>query len=197
MNHLPPKKSALLSTAEKLFTQYGMKRVTVEEICRQSGVSKMTFYKYFRNKIDIGEQVIDRLMDWGVAEYRKIMVDTGPYSEKIKRFIRFKMKAGDSIGESFLKEMFNSPYKSIREKIRKRTRDNLEIIKQDFKEAQDKGWIRSDLKVDFLIYILNQMSSMASDENLMRLYDSPKNLVREMISLFFYGIFPEESPDEN
>ena len=35
---------------KELFWKYGTKRVTVEEICREAGVSKMTYYKFFKNK---------------------------------------------------------------------------------------------------------------------------------------------------
>ncbi|NQV51449.1 MAG: helix-turn-helix transcriptional regulator, partial [Candidatus Marinimicrobia bacterium] len=45
----PPKEGDILRTAEKLFMQFGYNRVTVEEICREAKVSKVTFYKYFSN----------------------------------------------------------------------------------------------------------------------------------------------------
>ena len=46
-------------TAETLFKLYGIKRVTVEEICKKANVSKMTFYKYFRNKIELVKHIFN------------------------------------------------------------------------------------------------------------------------------------------
>ena len=47
------KETQIVETAEDLFTNHGIRRVTVEEIWRRAGVSKMTFYKYFANKIEL------------------------------------------------------------------------------------------------------------------------------------------------
>ena len=38
-----------------------------------------------------------------------------------------------------------------------------------YRKAQEKGEIRKDLKIDFMIYMLNQMMAMASDEKLLAL----------------------------
>jgi len=40
------KYNQIIDTSKKLFWKYGIKRVTIEEICREAGVSKMTFYKH-------------------------------------------------------------------------------------------------------------------------------------------------------
>ena len=41
------KSKLIVETATDLFMRYGVKRVTVEEICQTAKISKMTFYKYF------------------------------------------------------------------------------------------------------------------------------------------------------
>ena len=40
----------LFSTAKNLFFKFGLRRVSVEEICKKASVSKMTFYRNFNNK---------------------------------------------------------------------------------------------------------------------------------------------------
>ena len=40
----------LLSTATKLFYKYGINKVGIDEIVKQSGVTKMTLYKHFGSK---------------------------------------------------------------------------------------------------------------------------------------------------
>ena len=47
---LSQKKQQLVETGKKLFLKHGVKRISIEEICRESEVSKVTFYKYFKNK---------------------------------------------------------------------------------------------------------------------------------------------------
>jgi AcrR family transcriptional regulator len=41
----------ILAAGRDLFWKHGFKRVTIEEVCREAGASKMTFYKFFENKI--------------------------------------------------------------------------------------------------------------------------------------------------
>jgi AcrR family transcriptional regulator len=53
----------LLNTARELFFKHGTKRVTIEEICEKADVSKMTFYKFFRNKEDLGIRMLSQISD--------------------------------------------------------------------------------------------------------------------------------------
>ena len=48
----PKKEGDILRTAEDLFMQFGYDRVSVEEICREAKVSKVTFYKLLCNDAD-------------------------------------------------------------------------------------------------------------------------------------------------
>ncbi len=48
----------ILQAAQKLFGQFGLKKVTIEDIAKEASVSKVTLYKYFRNKDDIFEEVV-------------------------------------------------------------------------------------------------------------------------------------------
>ena len=56
------KATLLVDEAEKLFLRYGLEKVSVEEICQVAKVSKMTFYRYFQNKIHIFLFIINRIM---------------------------------------------------------------------------------------------------------------------------------------
>ncbi|MCG8572746.1 MAG: TetR/AcrR family transcriptional regulator [Spirochaetes bacterium] len=49
----PNKKTLLLEKAEKLFLHYGISRVTIDQITKEAGVGKGTFYLFFKNKEDI------------------------------------------------------------------------------------------------------------------------------------------------
>ena len=53
------KEQDILIAGKKLFFKYGLKKVTIEEICAEANVSKMTFYKYFPNKTALVKKVFD------------------------------------------------------------------------------------------------------------------------------------------
>ncbi len=50
-------------TIEELFLRRGIKNVTMDDISRELGISKKTLYKYYSNKEDVIEKVIDYLME--------------------------------------------------------------------------------------------------------------------------------------
>jgi len=64
---------------------------------------------------------------------------------------------------------------------------------KDYSEAQARGDIRPDIKPEFIMYILNKMIAMISDEELAKLYDSPRDITAELTNFFFYGILNREN----
>lgn len=183
-----PKYVQLVESAYGLFWKYGIKRVSVEEICRTAGVSKMTFYNHFKNKVELAVYVLEKVMQTGMEIYRNIMDREGPFAEKAADFVQMKMDASDGISQAILEDFLHSPIPEVAEYLNVKTRENLEMLLNDFSKAQKKGEIRPDIEPRFLLYFINQMRAMASDNNLIALYDSPLAMSRELLNLLFYGI---------
>ncbi len=76
----------VLAAARELFWKHGLKRVTVEEICREAGVSKMTFYKFFPNKVTLAKAVYDKEVETG---YEKFIELYGSPQELVMELARF------------------------------------------------------------------------------------------------------------
>ncbi|MBK7310120.1 MAG: TetR/AcrR family transcriptional regulator [Sphingobacteriaceae bacterium] len=57
----------ILEDAKELFFMYGLKRVTVDDICRHIGMSKKTLYLFFKNK----EELIECLLEKNINENKK------------------------------------------------------------------------------------------------------------------------------
>ncbi len=88
MNNTPSirrgnKKEQIVRTAEELFTRHESKRVTVEEICRQAHISKMTFYKHFANKVALVRHIRDVYVEEGFRKFDEIRAMAIPFARKI------------------------------------------------------------------------------------------------------------------
>jgi AcrR family transcriptional regulator len=59
----------ILIAAKELFWKHGFKRVSIEEVCREANVSKMTFYKHFKNKIELIKYLLNFIFDISVKNY--------------------------------------------------------------------------------------------------------------------------------
>jgi AcrR family transcriptional regulator len=179
-----------VEAAHALFWRYGIKRVSVEEICRTAGVSKMTFYHHFKNKVELALYVLRKVMQTGLDVYRDIMDRDVPFAEKAADFIQMKLDASDDVSREIIEELMHSPIPEIAEYMQQRSQKNVQLLLSDLKAAQEKGEIRADIKPEFLLYFINHMIELTSDEKLTALYDSPQGMSRELLNLFFYGILP-------
>jgi AcrR family transcriptional regulator len=178
----------LVDTAQHFFFQFGTKRVSIEEICKTAGVSKMTFYKYFRNKTDLITCLFQELTDLALKSYQQIMESDLPFETKVEQIIQYKKEQASHISQAFYHDLYQNPDPEIMSLVREKAAKNLQIVINDLREAQKKGHLRSDIKVEFIHYFLNHMLEMASDERLIQLYTSPQELTEELTQFFFYGI---------
>lgn len=53
------KEIEILRAAEKLFTAYGYKKVSIDEIVKKAGIAKGTFYLYFKNKDEVYCRILE------------------------------------------------------------------------------------------------------------------------------------------
>ena len=186
----------LVSTAHDLFMRFGIRRVSVEEICREANVSKMTFYKYFKNKIELTKYILTELYTEPMQEYRNIMAKKIPYAEKVKQIIELKHNQTNMVSQEFFKDFLKNPNPEIAALLDKFQKQFLVEILNDFKVARENGDIRPDVKPEFIVYFLNHINEMAQDQKLLNLYDSPNELIMELINFFFYGILTSKANSE-
>ncbi len=178
----------IIETARDLFMRYGIKRVTVEEICETAGVSKMTFYKHFNNKLDLALFILNKEFEEGINRYKRIMDQDIPYSKKAKEIIQMKLEISDDISREMLKDFAASSIPEVAELMHRISQENLELFFDDMVSAQKKGEIRPDINPKLIIYMLGQMQEMAADEWVLSMYESPQTLISEITNFFFYGI---------
>lgn len=181
-------KIILLKTAKNLFWKHGIRRVTVEEICKEAGVSKMTFYRNFKNKDELVEAIIEQLRSEGQEGYDKIMNQEIPFHQKIEQLIQFKYERSKGVSKEFIKDIYQSDNPKMVKRLEIEQQKIIKTIIKDFKKAQKEGAIRADLKMDFIVYMLNDINHKIMDPQLNKIYPSEEKLIMELTRYFFYGI---------
>lgn len=85
------KVQVILAAAQTLFSQFGLKKVTMDEIAGQAHVSKATVYKYFRNKNDLFDKVVE-MEAYELLRLIREAVDRAPtVEEKFKAHLVTRM----------------------------------------------------------------------------------------------------------
>ena len=183
-----PKRDLILRTGKELFWKFGFKRVTIEEICKEAGVSKMTYYKYFSNKLDLVKTLMDTILQESLEQYRRIIDSDVPYPEKVVQMIQLKRDNVQTMSNEFFRDYVQSADPEMINYLNQLTQENLQMFVNDFAKAQKEGDIRKDLKVGFIMYIMNHLVEMTHDNQLLDMYDKPEDLVMEITNFIFYGI---------
>jgi len=182
-----PKFKQIVNTAKELFYKFGIKRVSVEEICQTAQVSKMTFYKFFPNKIELSKYIFTELIEENETKYDEIMASDLSFAEKTDQVIKLKLDNVESMSNDLIKEILvadpdiNNLFHQKRQVIYEK------VIKQ-YIEAQKNGDIRPDIKPEFILYLLNALTELTKDENLINIYSNLTEMVKELTNFFFYGI---------
>ncbi len=181
----------LLHTARELFYRYGVQRVTVEEICNKANVSKVTFYKHFKNKNDLFLELIRQIMQEGMDEYKAIFQADIPFSEKVRKMVAMKKKHTEAMSYEMMNSIYANPDLEVQAMVREQTAKSMELHRQMIANAKARGDIRADVKPEFVLYFMNKLIELANDEQLKALYDSPREMSIELLNFMFYGILSE------
>jgi len=186
------KQDAILKSGRELFWKHGFRRVSVDEICKESQVSKMTFYRYFTDKTMLAKAVFDEEVAKGIIRFKEIMAADIPSSEKIRSMLMLKSESVNNISQEFLKDFYADNETGLKEYVADKTASSWKEIILDFKSAQEKGYFRNDFKPEFLLYISQKLIDIINDEYLLNLYGSPQEVIMELTRFFTYGISPVE-----
>lgn len=178
----------ILETAQRLFWKYGFKKVSIEEICREANVSKMTFYRFFKNKPELAKMVISVIMDNAMLGYSEIMKMDIPFSEKVTKQLILKHELTNEISKEFVMDIFSNDKLGLKEYWQDYADQFSNAILQDFKHAQEKGWIRKDLNLNFILYYQKKAIEMVYDPEINKMYGSLNELIMEVTNMFFFGI---------
>jgi len=182
----------ILIAAKELFWKYGFKRVTIEEVSREAKVSKMTFYKHFKNKIDLVKKIYELEVKKGMKKYRSIMDSDIPFVEKVEKSMELKREQTENLSPEFYNDILKGDIDELKKMFNETAQNNIQIILNDYIQAQKKGEIRKDIKPEFILYFMNHMMEMAKDQRLSGIYSTPNEMIMELNNFFFYGVLPRK-----
>ena len=77
------KKEDILKAAKELFSVYGYKKVSMNEIAEKANVTKKTIYSYFKDKEDLFKQILSNEMENMKTIIEKNEKKDIPYFERI------------------------------------------------------------------------------------------------------------------
>ena len=182
----------ILVAAHEKFWKYGFRRVTIEEICVQAKTSKMTFYRFFPNKTELAKAVFDTEFEKGVSRFKSLLADDTPAADKLRNMLLMKLEGSTDISREFLHDFYGNPELGLSAHIKQKNKLFRDELIEDIRIAQQKGIFRNDFNAEFFLLLAGKVSEMINDESLLKLFNTPQDLVLEIANLFTYGISPHK-----
>ena len=187
-----PKKEQILRAGKDLFWKFGFRRVTVEEICKEAGVSKMTFYKHFTNKVDLATTFLDRVFDENLDKVRRLHEEHETPEKTLRKIIQLKTEGSKGISEEFIRDLYKNPEGDLKPYMEKKMETMMAEIIKVYEKGKEDGWVRKDLNIPFLILFSQKILGVFTEDEIVHIFDTPQELAVEITNLFIYGISPHK-----
>ncbi|MCP4311919.1 MAG: TetR/AcrR family transcriptional regulator [Bacteroidetes bacterium] len=187
-----PKRLQILATGKELFWKFGFKRVTIEEISKEAGVSKMTFYKFFPNKIELAKIILDEVFEDSLNKIHKLHDEHESPDKTLKKIIQLKAEGSKNVSEEFIKDLYANPEGELKEYIEGKSQMMFAEMIQVYKKGKEDGWVRKDLNIPFFILYIQKSLDMLSSDEMLHFFDTSQEMIMEITNLFVYGISPHK-----
>lgn len=181
----------IVSAATKIFSRYGFKKTSMEDIARALRMGKSSIYYYFKGKEEIFQAVVDKEANLLRVKVKEILESGLPVPEKLRSYVKMRMDLIKQLS-NYMETLKNDDLMNLEltEKFRKKYDDEeITIVKQMLEE----GINRNELKVkDLNLSALAIVTAMKGLEIPLVTstvgVESLNMVIDDMLDILFYGI---------
>ncbi len=187
----------IISKTGKLFQQFGIKSVSMDDIARECGISKKTLYKHIKDKHDLVKKTID--FEFNKNSHIPLSIDISNlnavdllfmvYKSSIEFFKDFNMSM-----EYDLRKYYSDLYEKTTQKRRKNI---YEKMIKNMEQGRKEGSFRVDFNIDIVarLHIIKVEGLLQSDIFKDTNY-SIVEIFKELFSHHFMAIATEKGRQE-
>ena len=168
-------KEKILHNATEMFLNIGFKSITMDDIAKNSGISKKTIYAHFSNKTELVKTVTLYIFDIVKKGVDLIHAqEQNPIIElfEIKRFVMKHLKDEKSSPQYQLQKYYPKIYKTLKQKQFKVMQ---ELIKENLAKGIQQKLFRATIDIDFTARIYFHGMVGIKDKDLFPLENNSMN----------------------
>lgn len=145
----------LVETAKSIICDKGLANTSIDEITEACGVSKGTFYTYFKRKEDIVYELSEKMFDEILANAQKYK---GTISEKLENYMihfsRYIERGSLKLAQEWIKNVVDSDLSDVgTNKLKK----DLSAVKDLIQSGVENRELRPDTPVETLSNTINDL----------------------------------------
>ncbi len=170
---------------------YGIKRITIDILAEECGISKKTFYKIFRSKDDLVWIVVNEKFDRLQKEFREIDTHERDPLKKLYRFVEITLEQFGAVSTPMLQDM-QKFYPEVNEQLERFRNDRVNLIKEAVREGILSG-IFENINLSIVAgFLTGAISKVLTPEFILENNLSVKETLRSFSELFLFGIVKKE-----
>jgi len=159
------KRLEITESALKLFCQYGIKSISMDDIAREFGMSKKTLYQYVNDKNDLVESALNYAAD---KDMEIIAIFKNPDYSAIEQFFEFKKMMEPHIGQYQPTIMFDLKkyYPALLNEFKEKSKVFiLDAYTSNIVQGKKEGLYKEDVKEAIIAKLLLAHHIFTFDDN--------------------------------
>ena len=179
----------ILGASAELFSQYGFKTITMDDIARRAGISKKTLYQHFANKQEVVNDSVTWYKNQMTENCGAVLLNAENAIEAMVLMLAYMDDMNKRINPMALFEMqrfFPDAYKIFRELLEQ---CDVVMLRENILQGMREGLYRDDLNADLLArYRLETSLLVLQPSLLVSKREHLMSVALEIGEHFLYGI---------
>lgn len=194
---LGDKDQRILDAAKILFSRYGLKKTSIEEIAQHAGLGKGTVYLYFKSKDEIFSVLASRLtQEYNDALDQALAVPATP-TEKLKTFIAIRVGYWDKTFREYgatAESILEAEASSVVDDLRKQYMSgHIRVISSILEEGLEKGEFSFDNSQFTALALYHVLESLTRPWQVEVADMGPEEKIDACISLLLNGLLKRKT----
>jgi AcrR family transcriptional regulator len=182
-------RDSIIVTADRMFQQFGIRSVSIDNVCAELRISKKTFYTYFTQKEDLIDSVLTFQREQNIDKYEKLFKNRNAIDSLII-IIREIKRNTDHESQRMCRDL-EKYYPKINAKYELHQKEIIRLgFDKNLRQGITEGYYREDLDVELISYfhsiqikmMFEQMSQDAKKFSKKRLVDFIIDLIIHLIA---------------
>ena len=173
----------IISTASRLFEQFGIRSVSIDNVCNELRISKKTFYNYFSQKEDLVEAVLVYQNNIQHEKFLKIFKNKNAIDSLILTIREIRKTIGqESLAMCNDLEKY---YPKVNDKYEQIAREEIRAGFERFlNQGIEEGYFRDDLDVEMIALF----HSLQMKKTFEQMSQDPRKYSKKRIFDFFIDL---------
>ena len=156
-------KEIIMRTANSLFSEEGIREVSIDDICRKLGISKKTFYQYYAQKEDLVADVVTNNVRKKKDEFDR-MVEGKNIVQILKALFSMVNRKKTMVKDKrMVKDIMKYYPETFTKHAEERGKAMHRFFVDRFREGMEQGLVRSDMDVDGVQLLISIMHEGMTD----------------------------------